>query len=145
MAENISAIENEIKELEEILAEKRRIFEGKKEAGEIREIPPEKEILKETLREKIGNFPQEAAPSFQQLLPREDEHPLREHLPSYLLEELKPKVQELVNLVFEKSLEEGIKRARETKNPALIDAFHDALVDELYNYLLERKKIEKVE
>ena len=64
---------------------------------------------------------------------------------SYVLPELKDKVQELVNLVFNKSLAEGIKEASRSNNPALIDAFHDVLVDELYNMLLERKKLEQIE
>ena len=47
-------------------------------------------------------------------------------------------------MVFNKSLEDGIKEVAKTNNAALIDAFHDVLVDELYNVLVERKKLEKL-
>jgi len=42
-------------------------------------------------------------------------------------------------------LDEGIKEAVKSGNIALIDAFHDMLTDELYDQLVERKKIDKVE
>jgi len=47
-------------------------------------------------------------------------------------------------LVFNKSLDEGIKEAVKGNNSALIDAFHDALTDELYGALIERGKIKEV-
>jgi hypothetical protein len=59
-------------------------------------------------------------------------------------EELKSKVQELVNIAFSKTIDDAIKQAQATNNAALIDAFHDALVDELYNYLVERGKLKKL-
>jgi len=58
--------------------------------------------------------------------------------------DLKDKVQELVNLAFTKSIEEAVKAASKLNNPALIDAFHDVLVDQLYNTLIERGKLKKM-
>ena len=66
-------------------------------------------------------------------------------LKNYLSQELKDKIQEIVTLVFAKNLEEGIKEAAKSGNIALIDAFHDILVDELYDQLVERKKLDRVE
>ena len=40
--------------------------------------------------------------------------------------------------------EKAIKNARAIGNPAIIDAFHDALVDELYDHLIERRKLQKL-
>ena len=63
--------------------------------------------------------------------------------PSYLSEDLKSQVQELVNMTFEKGLDTAIERAKATKNAALIDAFHDAVVDELFAHLVERGKLKE--
>jgi len=64
--------------------------------------------------------------------------------PSYFTQDLKDKIQELIDIVFSQSLDAGIKMAAKSNNPALIDAFHDVLVDELYKTLLERQKIKEV-
>lgn len=128
-------LEQEISELEKTLAQKRETLEHQKEGGQIEEVPHDKEILRETIKERIQTMPTMPEPAPQPLLPPSAE------TPSYLLEELRPKVQGLVNLAFEKSIDEAIKTAKASQNSALIDAFHDALVDEMYNYLVERKKL----
>jgi len=148
MVENFKTIEQEIAELERALAEKKAALEQKKAATEIEGVPHEKEILKELVKEKIAAIPglaefpsAEAQPQPTQPIPPPP--PVVEQ-PSYLSEELRPKVQELVNLAFEKSLDEAIKTAKATNNAALIKAFHAVIVDELYNYLVERGKLEVV-
>lgn len=45
----------------------------------------------------------------------------------------------LVALVFEKGLEEANSVARQLNNPAILDEFHDILVDRYYNELVEKK------
>lgn len=146
MVEMNSTIEQEIAQLEQQIAEKRSALEQEK-AGP--ELPSEKETLREVIGEKI----QQSAPQYQpappvQSPPAKPKQDLSAQTDdttlSYVLPELKDKVQELVNLVFNKSLDEGIKEAAKSNDAALIDAFHDVLVDELYNTLLERKKLEKV-
>jgi len=47
----------------------------------------------------------------------------------------------LVNLVFEEGLEKAISLARKLNNPAVLDEFHDVLVDNYYNFLVEKKII----
>lgn len=139
MSENPVKIEQEIAELEKTLAEKKAALENEK--GE--EVS-EKDALRQVIKEKIQEKPTvEQKISRQEVQPIEPEAPEVE-APSYLSEELKPKVQEFVNIAFNKSLEEAIKTVKATKNPALIDAFHDVIVDELYNYLIERGKLKKV-
>ena len=138
--ENQPTIEQEIAQLEQQLSEKRTALEQGKAGSE---LPSEKETLHEIIGEKI----QRSTPQYQPALPaqplpttlQQDDSAL-----SYILPELKDKVQELINVVFNKSLDEGIKEASKTNNPALIDAFHDILVDELYDMLLERKKLEPI-
>jgi len=138
MAEGSGKIEQDIVNLEKKLQEKKAALErGKSETKE--ELPSEKEMLREVVGEKI----QEQAPSYQAKPQPSDT--TGHGSPSYLSPELNDKVQDLVNVVFNKSLEEAIKEATETNNPALIDAFHDALVDQLYNDLVERKKVKPIE
>ncbi|PJE73304.1 MAG: hypothetical protein COV00_00540 [Candidatus Tagabacteria bacterium CG10_big_fil_rev_8_21_14_0_10_40_13] len=48
-------------------------------------------------------------------------------------------VGSLISLVFEKGLPEAISVARDLNNPAILDEFHDALVDHYYQEMIERK------
>lgn len=45
----------------------------------------------------------------------------------------------LLSLVFEKGLYEAISVARKIGNPAILDEFHDTLVDRYYHMLIEKK------
>ena len=45
----------------------------------------------------------------------------------------------LVSLTFDKSLKEAILVARELNNPAILDEFHDILVDRYYDMLVEKR------
>jgi len=136
MTENSSSIQQEIAKLEQQLAEKRAGIE-QESAETDKEVPQDKEILRQVVGERI----QQQAPQYQPapIKPQRDDA-----TQSYADPDLKDKVQELVNLSFNKSLEEGIKEATKSNNFALIDAFHDVLVDQLYDTLLERKKLEAV-
>lgn len=137
-------IQNEIAELERQLAQKKEELTQKKESGEIQELPHDKAALHEVVGEQINN----AALQVQPPVPTDNFPPKAAPLPatnspSYLSGELKTKVQELVNIAFAKSINYAISQAKATNNAALIDAFHDALVDELFNYLVERGKLRK--
>ncbi len=63
-------------------------------------------------------------------------------VPSYQDPALATAVQELVNIAFTQSLPQAIAKAEQYKNPALVDAFHDVLADQLHQELLNRHKIE---
>ena len=141
-------LEQEIAQIEQDLASKRVALEQQQQSGQIAEVPHEKETLREVIDERIGvsapaPAPQPTTPSASSgqaaILPPPVVEP-----PSYLSPELKEKVQELVNVAFSQSPSEAIKQARAANNAALIDAFHDALVDELYTYLIERGKLNKL-
>ena len=141
MAEMNSSLEQEIAQLEKQLSEKklRQLADlGQEQTGP--ELPPEKEIFHGIVGEKIQQHIPQYQPRQGGVKPKQDDG----RTPSYADPELKDKIQELVNLVFNKSLEQGIKEVSRSNNPALIDAFHDVLVDELYNVLLERKKLEQI-
>jgi len=47
----------------------------------------------------------------------------------------------LISLVFEKGLKEAISVARQLQNPAILDEFHDTLVDQFYEKLVKEKII----
>lgn len=127
-----STIEQDIAELERKLEEKKSALEHEKS---------EKDVLHGLVGEKI----QQHLPQYQLSLPSATAPvPVATEPPSYLGQELKDKIQEIVKLVFEKNLEEGIKEAAKSGNMALIDAFHDILTDELYNQLIEKRKLPKV-
>jgi len=133
MPESGATIEQEIAQLEKQLQEKKANLGQQPEQ---KESPPDKEILREVIGEKI----QQHAPTYvTKPAPQTQTDNTDSTLP-----ELKDKIQELVNIVFQNSLEQGIKEAVKSKNPALIDAFHDVLVDQLYDALLERNKIDPI-
>lgn len=133
MAEAGATIEQEIAQLEKQLQEKKANLGQQPEQ---KESPPDKEILREVIGEKIQQSAPAYVPKPSQPAPTDDA--------SSIPAELKDKIQELVNHVFQGSLDQGIKEAVKSKNPALIDAFHDVLVDQLYDTLLERKKIDLI-
>src|SRR3989338_6056937 len=126
-------IEQEIAQLEKQLQEKKANLEQQPEQNE---LPPDKEILREVVGEKI----QQNAPAY---VPKPAPQTQTDDTDS-ISSELKDMIQELVNHVFQNSLEQWIKEAVKSNNPALIDAFHDVLVDQLYDTLLERKKVDPI-
>lgn len=130
-------IEQEIAQLEQQIKEK------KGQLNESEPMPSEREILHATVGERI----QQQAPTFQPA-PTNGATPTPPapagDQPSYMTPELKENVQALINIAFTQNLDEAIKSAVKTNNAALLDAFHDALVDELYQELISRGKIQSV-
>jgi hypothetical protein len=63
---------------------------------------------------------------------------------SYDLPELKAKVDELLNIALSKDLDDAINQAKKADDPALLDAFHDALTDKLYNQLVAAGKLKQI-
>ncbi len=133
MQEISKTLEQEIADMERTLAAKKAALEGNGKEG-----VSEKEILHQAIAEKIAATPPSTPPSSQ---PSSQSTTTQ---PSYLSAELHAKVQQLVQTVFNQSLEQGIALAKATQNPALIDAFHDVIVDELYKHLVETGKLEPV-
>lgn len=135
--ENIT-IEQQIADLEQQIREKKSSLE--KLPSGVESLPSDKEILHEVIGEKI----QKNIPQYAPHVPASSTtNRAMDDTPSYLDPDLKDKVQELVNVAFAKSINEAIKIA--SSNPALLDAFHDVLVDELYDMLIERGKVKKID
>lgn len=129
MEETPPKLEREIAEIEQKLAEKKQ------------------ELNRETLYSVVQEKIQEHISDYQPVAPSDDSAvappPVTEPL-VHLPDEFKNKVQELVNIAFNESLDTAFKALKQTGNPALIDAFHDVLVDQLYDVLVERGKLKKV-
>lgn len=129
----------------------------------ISEIRPEREIPQleeiEELRARLENL---EAQLKKEKLPEEKEKIVKQEIKSYLQElqqtpsfapppatrdevkeiskfEPSQQVSALVSLVFEKGLPQAISLAQALNNPAILDEFHDILVDRYYQMLLERK------
>ena len=122
-------IEQQVSSLEKQIEERKTQTE-QREAGE---QASEKEIVHSIVGEQI----QQHAPM----------HQIKSNSSSGLMYQdprLQPLVQDLVNIAFSKSIPDAVKAAVKSNNPALIDAFHDILVDELYAQLLERRKLKEI-
>src|SRR3989338_4389845 len=64
---------------------------------------------------------------------------------SYEKPELKSSVDELINITFEKDLDTAVGKVKTENNPALLDAFHDALVDKLYDHLVQSGRLKQLQ
>ena len=51
--------------------------------------------------------------------------------------EKNPKVKALVDIAFREGVAKAVEEAKKTGDAYLIDAFHDALIDEVYDILLK--------
>ena len=133
MVETPSTIEHDIAELERKLEEKRAALGHEKSEKDVFH-----EVVGEKIQEHIPTYqpssPSVSVPSAQAVEP-----------PSYLSQEFKDKISVIVQLIFNKNLDEGIKEAAKTGNMAFIDALHDILTDELYDRLVAKRKLQKVE
>ena len=53
-------------------------------------------------------------------------------------------IQLLTDLAFEKGIPHAVEVAKRLENAYLLDEFHDALVDKLYNKLIEEGKLKQI-
>ncbi len=119
--------ENELEALRERVEE----LEGrlKKEQSE---IPPERreETIKEEIKEyleKIQSMPETAAP-----LETRDEAKEISKFPA------SQQIGALVSLALEKGMKTAISAAQDIDNPAILDEFHDILIDRYYDELVKK-------
>lgn len=126
-------IHEEIVELEKRLAEKKQELAGKEVEKH------DKEIIKEVIKEKIE------APKAIKVKPvaASQAHVIKK------AKELKAEPKErqiklLTDLAFEKGVIHATEIAKQLDSPFILDEFHDTLVDELYNYLVEKGKLKQI-
>jgi hypothetical protein len=108
-------------------------------------VPLEREIfeLEEKLAEKKKELEKDYAPK-ERLEPRPTPAPVpaaprRVAAPARKqgIIEKNPKVKALVDMAFHEGVAKAVEEAKKTGDAYLIDAFHDALVDEVYDMLLK--------
>ncbi len=126
---NHSIIEQDIERLSKEIAEKRNLSEYKKLS--------EKELIKQTLEPIMHQSSNQPIQS-----PTPSQGPAEETiLPDYLKDspaEIKIQVEKLVDSVFHQGISKTIHEAQKA-GPFILDAFHDALTDKLYEELKKRK------
>ncbi|MCC6405093.1 MAG: hypothetical protein IT405_01765 [Candidatus Yanofskybacteria bacterium] len=126
---NIEALQSQIAALEQQIAAKRA------ESGADTAAPYERNEVHAAVGEQIA----EAVPGYQ---PAPSVNTPATEVPSWQDPALAAQVQELVNVAFTQGLQAALDQAIKTENPALVDAFHDLLADQLHQELLNRKKVE---
>ena len=127
---NHNTIEQDIERLSKEIAEKKKMPEYKE--------MPERELIKQTIQPLMGRPSSQPTPAVGQ--PPSTQKTV---LPDYLRDspaEIKLQVEKLVDSVFHQGIEKTVKAAKEA-GPFILDAFHDALTDKLYDELKKRNLI----
>ncbi|MCC6934188.1 MAG: hypothetical protein IT406_00620 [Candidatus Yanofskybacteria bacterium] len=125
---NVEALQSQIAALERQLAERRSTVGG--DTAQPYERHEVHAAIGERIKQAIPGY--QTAPS--------TNAPVGD-APSWQDPALAAQVQELVNVAFTKGLQEALAQALKTENPALVDAFHDVLADQLHQELLNRNTI----
>lgn len=126
-------IETEIAELEKKLAAKKQELEEKKE------VKHEKEIIKEIIKEKTEiTAPPKVKPS------ASSQKAVVKTAKGLKGENKERQVQLLTDLAFQKGVIHATEVARNLDDPYILDEFHDTLVDELYQYLVQQGKLKQI-
>lgn len=139
-------LREEIAALETILREKKRELEVKGLAPS--GIEEEKELLKEAVQEHVERVAEAPlapsgveglTPDAQPPTPAAPSSPVQPQPADDPLAGLdhREQIEELAAIAFSKGIVEAVNIARRANNPHLLDEFHDALVDRLYDYLVQ--------
>lgn len=119
---------------EQIAALEQQLAQKRTEAGADTSAPYERAEVHAAVGEQI----KQVVPSYQPTAPATD----AADVPSYQDPAIASTVQDLVNVAFTQSIQQAITQAVASKNPAIVDALHDVLADQLHQELLNRHKIE---
>jgi len=139
--ESIKSLEEEIQALEEKLA-------ARKAEGEPRE---EKEVFREVLKEHVEHVKEAAEREPASGKPDATAVPgsslydyaaqIEKKGGAEAEDEHKEQVDALVEIALTKGIAEAVNVARHLRNPHLLDDFHDALIDEYYEKLVQAREI----
>ena len=96
-----------------------------------KEKSPESEKI---VKQEIGDYIEEtqSAPSFSAPVSTQDE---ADEISKFGPDQ---QVGALISLVFEKGLKQAVKVAKNLDNPAILDEFHDILIDRYYEEMKKR-------
>ena len=133
--------EDEIRELERRLEEKKREL-----AAQGQEMPEEKAVFREVLKERVENVTQAAAPpvvSPSATLPPAPQvsAQAKQAADELRIKAHKEQIDLLLEIAFGKGLVDAVEIAQQLHNPHLLDAFHDTLVDAYYEKLVALRQI----
>lgn len=126
---NHNTLEKDIERLSQEISEKRELPEHKGLS--------EREIIKQTIQPLVQQSGDEPQSGTQQT---SNEQSI---LPDYLQKsspEARLQVEKLIDSVFHEGLHKTVENAR-AAGPFILDSFHDALTDKLYDELKKRKLI----
>lgn len=100
-------------------------------------VSPEagKKILEEAVRERIQNA---------QSIPLSQQQVVAQSAQQIKAQPKERHIELLTQMAFDKGVVEAVEVAKKMDNPYLLDEFHDALVDELYNKLIEQGKLKAI-
>jgi len=126
--------EQEILELEKRLAEKKQ---------ELSQVIPEKieklEIIKEEPKEPEKLVEKEVVPPTSKLSSK-----VKDQIKKLKELDRENQIKELCNLSFSEDLDFAVNVAKGLDDAYVLDEFHDALVDELYDKLVEQGELKKI-
>lgn len=130
-------LQEEVIELEEKLAEKKRALIEKKEVDK-----HDKELIKEIIKEKVEiPKPTKVTPA---PAPTAPSKVIVKKVKELKGEKKERQIELLTDLAFDKGVVHATEVAKKLDDPYILDKFHDTLVDELYNYLIEQKKLKPI-
>jgi hypothetical protein len=112
-------------------------------------VPEEKELVAETIEERMEESLREMPPDMEVIKPdREKKLSFPSQLPSQIQEptdsitvEANIKLSELVDMALEESIPKAVTTALKSGNAFLIDRLRDTLADKYYQVLKEKKLI----
>jgi len=126
-------------------------IEAKKEhlSREGLSVPEEKELVAETIEERMEESLREMPPDMEVIKPdREKKLSFPSQIPSQvqepadlIIEEANIKLSELVDMALEESIPKAVTTALKSGNAFLIDRLRDTLADKYYKILKEKKLI----
>jgi hypothetical protein len=128
-----SSLEQDIAQLEQELQAKRQELQG----GAAEQEPGDREVMHHAVGEKIKQH----LPTYQSATPPASGSSPSDDTPAWQNPAIASQVQTLVDTAFSKGLDDAIRDAIKTQNPAVIDAFHDVLRDQLLDELVRRGKL----
>ncbi len=138
-------LQEEVVELEKKLIEKKQELARKKEVAK-----HDKELIKEIIREKV-----EVSKPLEKPEPTTTSPALPVGgLPTQKVvikkarklkgQQKERQIKLLADLAFDKGVIHATEVAKKIDDPYILDEFHDTLVDELYNYLVEQGKLKEI-
>jgi len=126
-------------------------IEAKKEhlSREGLSVPEEKELVAETIEERMEESLREMPPDMEVIKPEREKKPsFPSQIPSQIqepadliIEEANIKLSELVDMALEESIPKAVTTALKSGNAFLIDRLRDTLADKYYQVLKDKKLI----